>query len=121
MDNHFTSFLTTTDKFRDENGVMRWDKVSWPVFYDQDDTWIVLDVDGTWFHILKTNAIVSSRPSKLANLSDGDYLMNQERCITDYQKAYLEEYGIDITRNEHAEYRTGFLDPERKKELINDK
>ena len=113
-------YLTTTERFKDNTGTLRYEYVSWPVYMSADDKWIVKDIDGKWFEIPKTMAIESDQPSKLVNLDSAQYVVNQkDDGITDYDAMYKQVYGADQLLNTKAQHNGGILDRELKKKLLN--
>lgn len=116
------TFLTTTETFRDENNVLRYTNVSWPVYRAIDDGWSVMDTDGTYFTIPTDKGIESEVPGKLANLPGGDYILaRKDDGIRDFNKAYKERLGIDVTKNQYAEHAGGTFDEASKIAMINGK
>lgn len=116
-----SNFLTTRDTYTDNNGVLRYNNVSWPVYRLVGDIYIVKDVDGTEFECAKSNAFITPVPSKLSNLSDMEYLVARtQRNISDFN-AFYKNIGVDQSINTMAMHNGGVLDVERKKQLINER
>jgi hypothetical protein len=114
-------FLTILDTYTDNNGVLRYNNVSWPVFRLVGNTYIIKDVDGTEFECEKSNALVTPVASKLSNLSDAEYVMaRRTRPISDFN-AFYKTLGVDQSKNTKAMHVGGELDPARKIELINER
>lgn len=115
-------FLTIIERFRDDLGVFRYEHVSWPVYEDEGNHWYVKDVDGRWFSCPKEKALESNMPAYLDNLSmEENAWKKRNGNVRDFNKAYNERLGIDVSRNNRAEHSGGDFDVERKKEMINGK
>lgn len=117
-----STYLTITERFRDEHRVLRYEYVSWPVYKDEGNHWYVKDVDSIWFSVPKDKAIESDRPSRLGNMDILDIECERyDDGIADYNRRYKDMLGIDQERNTHVQHRYGMLDPEEKKKRINGK
>lgn len=118
-----SAFLTTLERFTDEHGIIRHAYVSWPVWnaMDGSTSFTVKDENGLWFTVEASKAIFSPIPTKTANLSDSDYvLLKRDNGIRDFNKAYKDYFGVDVSRNQYPEYQGKGIDDETKKEMINE-
>jgi len=115
-------FLTVTERFLDNNGIWRYEYVSWPVFRTVEGipTYYVKDIDNSEFECDMRNCIISEYPSRLINVSPEEYKeLSLVPPVSDYNALY-KQFGIDQDVNTHAQHEGGEFDVNKKMKLINE-